>query len=214
MSNPSGSEKKKEEQLRSRGEQRSDDELAKGAESDREKSSKKHLERGLDDMSSGSGSNPATISADREEEFTDQQRQPPPTNEAEDRAKASRLANLLEGVDFPATKGQIIGYINAHSKHDKYHHGGSDGIVKEIESRLHDGATYSSTYDVALALGLVNKRSSQEKVPVVRDKALNRANNRRTGETIRPDPYEGRVESVGTASSKDVSPNTPHGEPV
>jgi hypothetical protein len=40
MSNPSGSEKK-EQQLRSRGEQRSDDELAKGAESEREKSSKR-----------------------------------------------------------------------------------------------------------------------------------------------------------------------------
>ncbi|HKU49542.1 MAG TPA: hypothetical protein VJP79_06305 [Nitrososphaera sp.] len=174
----------------------------------------KDLERGLDDMSSSSGSNPTT-SADRAGVFTGhQQRQPPPTNEAEDRAKASRLANLLEGVDFPATKGQIIGYINAHSKHDKYHHGGSDSIVREIESSLHDGATYSSIYDVALAMGLVNKRSSQEKAPVVRDKALNRANNRRTGETIRPDPYGGRVESVGTASSKDVSPNTPHGEPV
>src|SRR5215216_3894971 len=39
----------------------------------------------------------------------------PPTKEAMDRNKASKLANLLEGLEFPATKEEIRNHLNARS---------------------------------------------------------------------------------------------------
>lgn len=51
--------------------------------------------------------------------------------------------------------------------------------------------------------------------PYVRDKALNKANNERTGESIRPDPFDNLSDEDkhqivgGPASAKNVSPNTP-----
>lgn len=38
-----------------------------------------------------------------------------PSNEAVDRNKASKMANLLEGLKFPATKEQIRKYVNQKS---------------------------------------------------------------------------------------------------
>ena len=40
------------------------------------------------------------------------------------------------------------------------------------------------------------------------------ANDERTDEEIRTDPHEAKKESVGVASKRDVSPNTPKGEPL
>ena len=48
----------------------------------------------------------------------------PPINEAMDRNKASKLANLLEGLEFPATKEKIRNHLNASSA----------GLVKKAES--------------------------------------------------------------------------------
>ena len=39
----------------------------------------------------------------------------PPTNEAIDRNTASKMANLLEGLIFPATKEEIKNHVNSKS---------------------------------------------------------------------------------------------------
>ena len=132
----------------------------------------------------------------------------PPTNRAVDKVAASRLANLLEGLDFPATKKQITIHINAGSQQDNV----KREIMFAIENRLDNSARFDSAYDVELAVGLV--KSSGDAKPYVRDKALNRANRRRIGEGVRTDPYENYRESVGIASKEDVSPNTPRGESI
>jgi hypothetical protein len=74
---------------------------------------------------------------------------------------------------------------------------------------LEGGGEYGSAYDVEAAAGLVEQASGKK--PYVRDRALNRANRKRIGESNRPDPYSGR-EGIRPGNARDVSPNTPKGE--
>lgn len=138
--------------------------------------------------------------AERVGDITDK----PPQNKALDRDKATKLANLLEGLEFPVTKEQIMNHLNKKSPN------GID-VVKAVENNLDDHGEYSSAYDIEMAAGLVEQAVSEK--PYVRDKPLNRANRERIGEKVRPDPYAGR-ENIQPASARDVSPNTPKGEEV
>ena len=132
----------------------------------------------------------------------------PPTNEAMDRNKASKLANLLEGLEFPATKEEIRNHLNARSPSMGNR---INDVVEAIENNLDDGREYG-VYDVEVAAGLVKKRAESER-PYARDSGLNKANRERVGEGERQDPYSSR-ERISGASSRDVSPNTPKGEDV
>ena len=133
----------------------------------------------------------------------------PPTNEARDQDKASKLANLLEGLGFPATKGEIRNYLNARSPSMANR---INDIVEAIENNLDESREYDSVYDVEVASGLVKKRALSER-PYARDRGLNRANRERVEENERQDPYS-RRERISSASSQDVSPNTPKGEDI
>ena len=126
----------------------------------------------------------------------------PASNKNVERDKAIKLANLLEGIDFPATKKEIVEHINASSPRGRI-----NDILEAVSKNLDDRTRYENAYKVELAAGLVE----QAQKPYVRDKALNRANSERIDEKIRPDPYSGH-EKIGPASIKDVSPNTPPGE--
>ena len=133
----------------------------------------------------------------------------PPANEAMDRNKASKLANLLEGLEFPATKEKIRNHLNTRSSNIGNR---IDDVVEAIENNLEEGKEYSSSYNVEIAAGLVKKKTESER-PYSRDIGLNRANRERVGESERQDPY-GIRETISSASPKDVSPNTPKGEDV
>ena len=133
----------------------------------------------------------------------------PPTNEAMDHDKASKLANLLEGLEFPATKEEIRTHLNARSPSMGNR---INDVFEAIENNLDDRRTYGSTYDVEVAAGLVKKRTESER-PYARDSELDRANRERVGESERQDPYSSRERITG-ASSRDVSPNTPKGEDI
>ena len=130
----------------------------------------------------------------------------PPSNKAVDRDKASKTANLLEGLQFPATKEDIRRHLN-----EQWPSMGNriNDVLEAIQNNLDDSTKYRSAYEVELAAGLVVKAGAQK--PYVRDRALNMANNERTGESLRQDPYSGR-ERIKPASEKEVSPNTPPGE--
>jgi hypothetical protein len=132
----------------------------------------------------------------------------PPTNEAMDRERASKLANLLEGLKFPATKEEIRNHLNTKSPSMGNR---INDVLEAIENNLDGSREYVSAYDVEVAAGLV-KKTEHEK-PYARDSGLNRANRERVGESERQDPYSGRERILG-ASSRDVSPNTPKGEDV
>jgi hypothetical protein len=132
----------------------------------------------------------------------------PPSNKAVDRDRASKLANLLEGLEFPATKEEIRSHLN---KRSPAMGNRINDAIEAVENNLDDRREYNSAYDVEVAAGLVEETGAEK--PYVRDRALNRANRKRTGEKIRPDPYTGR-EKIWPASARDVSPNTPRGEEV
>lgn len=132
----------------------------------------------------------------------------PASNKTIDRDKASKMANLLEGLAFPATKEEIRKHLNERSPGMGNR---INDVLEAIQNNLDDRRRYDSTYEVEVAAGLVEQSGSKK--PYVRDRALNKANNERTGEGIRPDPYSGR-EKIKPASSRDVSPNTPTGEDV
>jgi hypothetical protein len=111
----------------------------------------------------------------------------PPTNEAMDRNKASKLANLLEGLEFPATKEEIKNHLNARSPSMANR---INDVVEAIENNLDEGREYGSAYDVEVAAGLVKKAESEKSY--ARDSGLNRANRERVGESERQDPYSSR----------------------
>jgi hypothetical protein len=111
----------------------------------------------------------------------------PPTNEATDRDKASKLANLLEGLKFPATKEEIKNHLNAQSPSMGNR---INDVLEAIENNLDDRREYGSAYELEVAADLVKKVDSE-----------------------RHASYSGR-ERISGASSRDVSPNTPKGEDV
>jgi hypothetical protein len=110
-----------------------------------------------------------------------------PTNIALDRDKAAKMADLLEGLHFPATKGEILHFINRrinHKKRDK----DIDEVVKRIQQYLDSRKQYQDVFEIGQALGLVRHLHPADK-PYVRDRAMNTANKERLGETLRSDPY-------------------------
>jgi hypothetical protein len=132
--------------------------------------------------------------------------QEPATNEAVNTSEASKIANLLQGLTFPATKEQIKNYI-ADGKSITISSKSAKITSQFINDNLQDGKKYNSTYEIERALGLVIKKDVNkdkkrrrgvtsikdkkvEVTPYARDKAMNRANKKRFGEKSRPDPYE------------------------
>jgi hypothetical protein len=137
----------------------------------------------------------------------------PPTNKAVDKDKASKMANLLEGLQFPATKEEIKAHLNMKSPSMRNR---INDVLEAVENNLDEERRYDSAHDVEIAAGLVVVARQGEEEPYVRDRALNRANHERVSESIRPDPYEPGKEraSGGPASARNVSSNTPKGEQV
>ena len=78
----------------------------------------------------------------------------PPTNEAIDRNKAAKMANLLEDLEFPATKEDIKDHINRKSPAMGNR---INDIFEVFWNNLRDDVTYNSAYEVEKAAGLVEK---------------------------------------------------------
>ncbi len=89
--------------------------------------------------------------------------QEPATNEAVDINEASKIANLLQGLRFPATKEQIKEYI-ADGKSITISDENARNTSQCIEESLQDGKRYNSTYEIEKALGLVIERNNTNKV--------------------------------------------------
>lgn len=121
------------------------------------------------------------------------------TTKAIDSNQASKIANMLEGLRFPATKEQIRKHVAD---------GGAIALSVEntrntsryIDDNLQDGRKYNNTYEIETALGLVVERNNaqsrnreregrkklpkkekkkEETMPYARDKAISEANKKR-----------------------------------
>src|ERR671914_486198 len=122
-------------------------------------------------------------------------------------SKAERIGDI---TGEPPTKEEIKDHLNTRSPSMGNR---INDVVEAIENNLDDDREYGSTYDVETAAGLVKKISENEK-PYARDSGLNKANRERVRESERQDPYNSSRERIESASSRDVSPNTPTGEDI
>lgn len=78
----------------------------------------------------------------------------PPTNEPTDRDRAAKLANLLEDLQFPATKEDIKNHINRKSPSVGNR---SNDAMESIWNNLRDSIRYSNVYEVEKDAGLVKE---------------------------------------------------------
>lgn len=79
----------------------------------------------------------------------------PPTNEATNRDVASKLANLLEGLTFPASKEEIKDYLNRKSPTMGNR---INDVLEAVQNNLEDGIRYNSVYEVEMGSGLVKRK--------------------------------------------------------
>jgi hypothetical protein len=72
-------------------------------------------------------------------------------NKPVDRAKASKLANMLEGLDFPADKPKILSYLN-----EKLSGQSQDSdIIQKLQNNLTDNKQFDNVYEIEKQAGLV-----------------------------------------------------------
>src|ERR1044071_4450460 len=82
----------------------------------------------------------------------------PPINEATNRESASKMANLLEGLQFPATKEDIRNHINRKSPTMGNR---INDVFEAVQNNLEDGVRYNNVYDVELAAGLEENKTTR-----------------------------------------------------
>ena len=78
----------------------------------------------------------------------------PATNETTDRNTASKMANLLEGLQFPTTKEEIKDHINRKSPSMGNR---INDVMEAVQNNLREDIQYNSVYDVEIAARLVKK---------------------------------------------------------
>ena len=78
----------------------------------------------------------------------------PPTNETTDRDTASKIANLLEGLQFPTTKEKIKDHINRKSPSMGNR---INDVMEAVQNYLREDIQYNSVYDIEIATRLVKK---------------------------------------------------------
>ena len=79
----------------------------------------------------------------------------PAVNAGTNRDTASKMANLLEGLQFPATKEDVRNYINRKSPAMGNR---TNDVFEAVQNNLEDGVKYDSAYAIELAAGLVEKK--------------------------------------------------------
>lgn len=85
----------------------------------------------------------------------------PSANKATNREAASRLANLLEGLDFPVTKDEIVNHMD--KKDSIATSNAMDDISKLILNKLQNNVNYNNAYEIEKAMGLVVEKNNVSK---------------------------------------------------
>jgi cell division protein FtsL len=77
-------------------------------------------------------------------------------NKPVDRTKASRLANMLEGLNFPADKPKILSYLKQQLYlNQKVSEQPEKDIIQSLENNLTDNKQYENVYEIEKQAGLV-----------------------------------------------------------
>jgi hypothetical protein len=76
-------------------------------------------------------------------------------NSPTDLKKASKLANLLEGISFPANKEKIKDHLNRLSPSMGNR---INDVLEAIQNNLDENVEYNTTYEIEKAAGLVKEQ--------------------------------------------------------
>ena len=68
------------------------------------------------------------------------------------------MANLLEGLTFPANKEEIKDYLNRKSPTMGNR---INDVLEAIQNNLEDGVRYNSVYEIEMASGLVKRKDDK-----------------------------------------------------
>lgn len=80
----------------------------------------------------------------------------PAINKPRVKTTTSKMANLLEGLQFPATKEEILNHINQKSP---LMGNRINDVFEIINNNLEDGIKYQNAYDIGLATNIVEKKN-------------------------------------------------------
>jgi hypothetical protein len=75
-------------------------------------------------------------------------------NKPVDRTKASKLARVLEGLDFPADKPKILSYVNEKLSGQSQ----ESDIVQKLQNNLTDNKQFNNVYEIEKQAGLVTQQ--------------------------------------------------------
>jgi hypothetical protein len=81
----------------------------------------------------------------------------PTENRPVDREKASKLAHLLEGLDFPADKAKILTFVNQNYPNGKAEGSEDSDIIQKLQNNLTDNTQYANVYEIEKQAGLVTE---------------------------------------------------------
>ncbi|TVP40678.1 hypothetical protein [Candidatus Nitrosocosmicus arcticus] len=79
----------------------------------------------------------------------------PAENQTKDKKVTSKLANLLEGIKFPAKKEEILDHINRKSPQMGNR---TNDVFESINNNLEEGIEYKNVYEIGLAAQVVEKK--------------------------------------------------------
>lgn len=79
-----------------------------------------------------------------------------PTNKPVDKEYASKMANLLQGLDFPADRAKIISHVN-----DKLSSDESNDLREILQSNLKE-KEYSNVYEIEKEVRLVTSKNKSK----------------------------------------------------
>ncbi|TLX86006.1 MAG: hypothetical protein E6L04_04295 [Thaumarchaeota archaeon] len=72
-------------------------------------------------------------------------------NKPVDRTKASKLANMLEGLDFPTDKPKILLYVNEKLSGQTQ----DSDLIQKLQNNLTDNKQFKNVYEIEKQAGLV-----------------------------------------------------------
>lgn len=74
-------------------------------------------------------------------------------NKPVDRTRASKLANMLEGLDFPADKPKILSYVNQKLSGQNQ----DSDLIQTLQNNLTDNKQFDNVYEIAIQAKLVTQ---------------------------------------------------------
>jgi hypothetical protein len=93
---------------------------------------------------------------EKEEQVGDMTGQPT-ENRPVDRQQASKLAHMLEGLDFPADKAKILTFVNQNYPNGQEEGSEDSDITQKLQNNLTDSIQYANVYEIEKQAGLVTE---------------------------------------------------------